>query len=229
MMRNADCWSRMLSRLTLVRNGPLLADSTTNRMRNGSAMPACAKQRARRPAGTAGCASFDAFGGAGGSCGHGLTFTGRHGQATCAPGLSLNAALSTSCSFICVAAEVGDEPAASHHEHPVGEAEHLLDVGGDDQDAEAPRRLFGDELVDRPARADVDAAGRLVRDEQRRLAEQPAGEQHLLLVAATEGPHRRVQVLHPDRQVLDQLLGHLSLEPWPDETRTGCRRSSSTA
>ena len=43
---------------------------------------------------------------------------------------------------------------------------------------------LGDQLLDLGLGADVDAAGRLVEDQQPRLGDQPAGQQHLLLVAA---------------------------------------------
>ena len=48
----------------------------------------------------------------------------------------------------------------------------------------------GEEVVDGPLRADVDAARRLVGDHHPRLAEQHPREQHLLLVAAGERAHR---------------------------------------
>ena len=49
----------------------------------------------------------------------------------------------------------------------------------------SPREV-GDELLDLGLGADVDAAGGLVEDQQPRLGDQPAGQQHLLLVAAGE-------------------------------------------
>jgi hypothetical protein len=39
MIRIADCWSRMLSRLIFVRKGSLLTDRTAKRMRNGMRIP----------------------------------------------------------------------------------------------------------------------------------------------------------------------------------------------
>ena len=40
MIRVADCWSRMLSRLDLVANEPLATVSTMNRITNGTTIPA---------------------------------------------------------------------------------------------------------------------------------------------------------------------------------------------
>ena len=48
-----------------------------------------------------------------------------------------------------------------------------------------------EEVVDRALRADVDAARRLVGDQDARFAEQHPREQHLLLVAAGERLDRR--------------------------------------
>ena len=52
-----------------------------------------------------------------------------------------------------------------------------------------------DQLVEQPVHlglgADVDAAGRLVDDQQRRAAGQPLAEHDLLLVAAGQGRDRR--------------------------------------
>ena len=55
------------------------------------------------------------------------------------------------------------------------------------------RRRVGqraDEGVDLGAGADVDAAGRLVEEQHPAVAQQPAGEHDLLLVAARQGAHR---------------------------------------
>ena len=56
-------------------------------------------------------------------------------------------------------------PAAAEHHDAVRQAEHLLEIGADDDHRHARARKLGDDLVDRRARADVDAARRLVEDE----------------------------------------------------------------
>ena len=91
-----------------------------------------------------------------------------------------------------VAAAVGSSPtigACAHDDDPVGEAEQLGQLGGDHQDGDAGRGQLVDQPVDLELGADVDAAGRLVQDQDARLARQPAGEHHLLLVAAGELAH----------------------------------------
>ena len=90
-----------------------------------------------------------------------------------------------------LAGELGDDPAAPHDEHAMGEAEDLLELGRDQDDAEPVGREARDEVVDGALRADVDAARGLVRDHHARLAQQRPGEQHLLLIASRERAHRR--------------------------------------
>ena len=82
--------------------------------------------------------------------------------------------------------QLADDPALAHHGDPVGEAEQLGHLGGDHQDGDAGGGELLDQAVDLELGADVDAAGRLVQDQDARLAGEPAGEHHLLLVAARE-------------------------------------------
>ena len=54
-----------------------------------------------------------------------------------------------------------DDPAAVHHDDPIGQGGHLVELGGDDQHRGAGIALGDDALVDELDRSDVDAAGRL--------------------------------------------------------------------
>ena len=63
------------------------------------------------------------------------------------------------------------------------------------------------DAVDVGLGADVDAARRLVDDQDARLARQPLGEQHLLLVAARQVAHLAVDARRRDAQVVDVVLG----------------------
>ncbi len=96
--------------------------------------------------------------------------------------------------------ELRDHLAVAHHGDLVAEAEHLLQLGGDEQHRHAAVGQLHDQLLDLGLGADVDAAGGLVEDQQARLGDQPAGQQHLLLVAAGEVAHRHVGVRRPDAQ-----------------------------
>ena len=74
----------------------------------------------------------------------------------------------------------------AHDDHAVGQAEQLRHVGGDHDDGLAFLRKLGHQLVDLALRADVDAARRLVEDEHVAVAQEPFGNDDLLLVAAGE-------------------------------------------
>src|SRR5687767_13113997 len=79
---------------------------------------------------------------------------------------------------------LADHPALVHHVDAVADAEQLRHLGGDDDDAFPLLRQPRNDGVDLVFRADVDAAGRFVQDQDLRPGEQPLAEDHLLLVAA---------------------------------------------
>ena len=70
--------------------------------------------------------------------------------------------------------------------------------------ADAARRQLVDQPVDLGLGADVDAARRLVEDEQHRLPRQPARKHHLLLVAAGQLRDELVEAGRPDRHLVGQ-------------------------
>ena len=74
--------------------------------------------------------------------------------------------------------------------------------------------------------AHVDAAGRLVEDQQPRLGRQPARQQHLLLVAARERPDGRLDAGGLDAQPLDVVGGQLLLAL--QEARARCPGAPAT-
>ena len=75
--------------------------------------------------------------------------------------------------------------ALPQHDDPVAAADDLLDLRGDEErPPRRPARVAS--CFDLGLGADVDAARRLVEDEQLAVHAQPAGQQHLLLVAAGE-------------------------------------------
>ena len=84
-----------------------------------------------------------------------------------------------------------DQAALAHDQHPVGQAEHLGDLAGDQQHADAAGGEVVDDLVELGPGADVHAAGGLVEQQQLGAAEQPAADDDLLLVAAGQRAHRR--------------------------------------
>ncbi len=82
--------------------------------------------------------------------------------------------------------QLAGEPAVAHHEDPVGHADHLGQLAGDHQDADAVGGEGAHQLVDAVLGADVDAAGGLVHQHDLRRRGEPPGEHDLLLVAAGE-------------------------------------------
>src|SRR3954467_9459830 len=80
--------------------------------------------------------------------------------------------------------EFSDRLAVAQYEDAVRSLDDLLQLGGDHEDAKTLIRKLLDEALDLGFRADVDATRRLVEDQELRIHAEPAGKQHLLLVAA---------------------------------------------
>ena len=83
--------------------------------------------------------------------------------------------------------QIGDGDAVAHHHHAFGDAQQFLEIRGDDHHRHT---LIGDvaqDAVDRAACADVDALGRLVKDQHFGVDQQPARHDDLLLHAAGKG------------------------------------------
>src|ERR1700733_7591738 len=74
--------------------------------------------------------------------------------------------------------------AATHHHDAVGHADQLLDLGGNEEDRGARSDHLVDDLINFIFCSDVDAARRLIEDEDRGGAEQPFRNHDLLLIAA---------------------------------------------
>src|SRR5947207_11190199 len=75
--------------------------------------------------------------------------------------------------------------AVAHHQHLVGDLAHERQVVRDEQHRHpAPRLQAGDQLQDLPLHGDVEGGGRLVGDEQLRLAGDRHGDHHALLLAS---------------------------------------------
>ena len=77
--------------------------------------------------------------------------------------------------------------------------------------------------------ANVDAAGRLVQDDDLRPGQQPLGEHHLLLIAARELCHRLFDLAQDDVQALDVLLRSRALVASAAASRSGELRQRSAA
>src|SRR3954471_4511161 len=77
--------------------------------------------------------------------------------------------------------------ALPHHHDAVGKRQDLVELGGNEPHGQTlPVCQLADQRIHLRLGAHVDAARRLVEDEQRRIRRQRPGEQHLLLVAARQ-------------------------------------------
>ena len=103
------------------------------------------------------------------------------------------------------ARDVGDDLAVAHHVDVVAVVQ-LFDLGGV-PDEGAPRlRLGADQLVDLQLGADIDAAHRVVHQDDAGIGAERAGEQHLLLVAAGERQDVVVDVRRLDADALPPFV-----------------------
>src|SRR6056297_2524898 len=105
----------------------------------------------------------------------------------------------------------GDDGAAAEHADPVRQARHLRQFGGDHDDRIAVLGELAHQLVDFRLGAHVDAARRLVEDQDRRVVVQPAGDDDLLLVAARKRVAGDVRSGRLDLHILHHLHGVASL------------------
>ena len=107
---------------------------------------------------------------------------------------------------------------ARHHGDPVADPEQLGEIRADDQDRLALRGQLAEQAIDLGLGADVDAAGRLVEQQDVGLLVQQPRQGHLLLVAAREaatpaGPGRSPRSV--SRAIQPRDLGTALLEPQP--------------
>lgn len=99
------------------------------------------------------------------------------------------------------------DTALAEHQDAVGEAEHLGDLAGDQQHGQAFVGQSPDDRVQLGAGAHVDAPGGFVEQQDPAAAQQPAGQDRFLLVAAGQGADRHGGVVGPQRQLAGRRPG----------------------
>ena len=126
------------------------------------------------------------------------------------------------------AVDGGDEAAGVHDEDAVAHAEDLRQLGGDHQDRHALLGEAAHQRVDLGLGADVDAAGRLVHDQDLRVGLQPLAEDDLLLVAAGELADHLLGAAGAGAELPDRGGGAQRLvgEADEDAARRPCRASA---
>src|SRR5580704_81546 len=108
--------------------------------------------------------------------------------------------------------EFSNDAAKASDQDAVGDGEDLRQIGGDDHDGLAFVGEAADLGVDLGNGADIDAAGRLVEDDDRGILRQRLGDHDLLLIAAGELDDARLAQQRGDLEPLDpaarQLVAH---------------------
>src|SRR6185312_6638222 len=106
------------------------------------------------------------------------------------------------------AVDLAGDPALAHRHDPIADRQHFGQFRRNGDDRDAPLRHLEEEIVHLDLRADVDAARRLVDDQHFRLQGEPAGEHHLLLIAAGKITDDLLLARHADVQGLPVLIDH---------------------
>ena len=83
----------------------------------------------------------------------------------------------------------GRQTPATHHGEAIAQPEQLGEVRADDEDGASRGRLLRDGLVDIRLAADIDAARRLVEEEDVGFLMLHPSDRHLLLIPAGERAH----------------------------------------
>ena len=94
----------------------------------------------------------------------------------------------------------------AHDDDAVGDAQALADLGGRVDDREAAPRAFGEQPEHLGLGADVDAAARLVEQDDRGVGRQHLADDDLLLVAAGERADHRAAAVGLDVDVADRAV-----------------------
>ena len=99
---------------------------------------------------------------------------------------SSTAAPRIASSVMRLALERRGDAAVAQHEHAVGDVDELGQVARIEEDGVALGGEVAHQLENLALGADIDAAGRIVEQQDARLGQQHLAEDHLLLVAAGE-------------------------------------------
>ena len=101
------------------------------------------------------------------------------------------------------------KPARVHHSDAIGEREDLVEIERDEQDRTSGVARFDETRLNDRRRADVDAARRLVGEDEARIVCEGASDDDLLLVAAGQRPDTRVDGARPHVEAFDDGVAAL--------------------
>ena len=105
------------------------------------------------------------------------------------------------------AGQLAGDAAFVHHERAVGQADDFFHLAGREQDGDALAGQLVHEFIDFFLRADIDAARRLVEQQQLRREAEPLAEHDLLLVAAGKIAHGHAIAGRLDAHAVDHVGG----------------------
>ena len=101
------------------------------------------------------------------------------------------------------ARERGRDASRCQHDDAIAQGHQFLEVARDDDEAVPAIGQITQSRVNRLPGADVDAARRLVHEQHGAVAQQPAGQHDLLLVAAAQRVGALLQALSANIETLD--------------------------
>ena len=105
------------------------------------------------------------------------------------------------------AVEISHHATSGEDHATVSDRQNLRQFGRGDQHRRAVGRKLADDVVDLDLRADVDAVGRFVEQQDLGSRQQRTREQGFLLIAARQGHDRLAHVRHSDIERLRQPAG----------------------
>ena len=142
---------------------------------------------------------------------------GLHAAATCSMAVAANGIAAVRRA----SAEPGNSPMRRprlHHEIAIADAHQFFGFRGDHEHTAALRGEIAISFRISVLALHVEAAGRLVQQEQARLGCKPSPDDDLLLIAAAQGADRLLAAGNHDVQPSDQIVGKAFLAAAIDET-----------
>ena len=120
-----------------------------------------------------------------------------------------------------VPGELTDDPPLVEDHDPVAAADELGVVGAIEDDPLARIRQLAQQRIDLLFGADVDAARRVIEQNQTGVGQQPLGDHNFLLVAAGQRTNRNMCTAGADRKRPEGVFDRAHFGPRADEAATG--------
>ena len=115
------------------------------------------------------------------------------------------------------AAHLRHDATGAHHQNAVAHAEHFRQLARNHDDRHALRGKLAHQAMDLGFRADIDAARRLVHDQDARLGREPFRQADFLLIAARKLSDDLTDAARADIELFDAVVGENTLRLAVDE------------